>query len=257
MTDPGHLPRVYGDKDIGRILKRATELQHAEPTMSASAGVTLTELEDIAAEAGIDPRYLRRAALEIDAGMADGSFWTKVTGADLTLVREATLHGELPDSGFERIVTAIQSASREHGLPSLLGRTLTWRTESSSKTRTMQIVVSARDGRTTVRLEENLSQLAAGLFGGTTTGVGVGLGVGLGVPAGAALGSALFAVAAPVGVVALSYLASRSIYRGVVARRTRAVDEVFDRAVTAARDCIESARLDPPSISPAPSKLSG
>jgi hypothetical protein len=154
-------------------------------------------------------------------------------------------------------VTAIQSASREHGLPSLLGRTLTWRTESSSKTRTMQIVVSARDGRTTVRLEENLSQLAAGLFGGTTTGVGVGLGVGLGVPAGAALGSALFAVAAPVGVVALSYLASRSIYRGVVARRTRAVDDVFDRAVTAARDCIESSRLATPSISPAPSKLPG
>jgi hypothetical protein len=250
MTDPSHLPRVYGDQEIGRILKRATELQHAEPTMSASAGVTLTELEEIAA-------YLRRAALEIDAGMADGSFWTRVTGAELMLVREATLHGELPDSGFERIVTAIQSASREHGQPSLLGRTLTWRTESSSKTRTMQIVVSARDGHTTVRLEENLSQLAAGLFGGTTTGVGVGLGVGLGVPAGAALGSVALAVAAPVGVIALSYLASRSIYRGVVARRTRAVDDLFDRAVTEARDCIESARLDTPSIPPAPSPRSG
>ena len=71
MTEPLPLPRVYGEKEIGQILKRATDLQHEEPSAPSAAGVTLAELEDIAAEAGIDPVYLRRAAMEVDSGVAD------------------------------------------------------------------------------------------------------------------------------------------------------------------------------------------
>ena len=122
MTEPLHLPRVYGEKEIGQILKRATDLQHEEPSAPSAAGVTLAELEDIAAEAGIDPVFLRRAAMEVDSGVADPSFWVHITGEELMLVRDVTLPGELPDDGFERIVTAIQSRSREHGQPTNPGR---------------------------------------------------------------------------------------------------------------------------------------
>lgn len=238
MTDPKHLPRVYGDKEIGRILQRATDLQHKEPTAPA-AGVTLDELEEIAAEAGIDPRYLRRAALEVDSIVQGSSVWTQVVGDELILIREIELPGELQESGFERIVTVIQTQSREHGQPSLLGRTLTWRAETANKSRTIQIVVSSRDGHTLVRLEENLSQLAAGLFVGTTAGVGVGVGVGAGLPiALEVIGSALFAVAAPIGIIGISYIASRAIYREVVRRRNRAVDDLFDKVVVEARASI-------------------
>jgi len=248
MTDPNLLPRVYGEKEIGRILKRATDLQHQEPTAPAGAGVTLTELVDIAAEAGIDPTYLRRAALEVDSGVHEGSFWTEVVGEELMLVREITLPGEIGDGGFERIVATIQMQSREHGQPSLLGRTLTWRAETASKSRTIQIVVTSRDGHTLVRLEENLSQLAAGLFSGTMAGFGLGAGVGAGLPIGLeVLGSALFAVAAPLGMMAISYVASRAIYREVVRRRNRAVNELFERTVAEATACIASAERVLPS----------
>jgi len=37
MTDPTNLPRLYGEKEIGQILKRATELQHAEPPAPSAA----------------------------------------------------------------------------------------------------------------------------------------------------------------------------------------------------------------------------
>ena len=160
MTEPSNLTRVYGEQEIGRILKRATELQHSAPSASPAAGVTLAELEEIAAEAGIDPAYLRRAALELDAGVSDSSFWSRVVGDELVLTREVTLPGELSADGFERVLAAIQTHTRLHGQPSLLGRTLTWRAETQSKTRTMQIVVSAREGRTHIRLEENLSVAA-------------------------------------------------------------------------------------------------
>ena len=197
------------------------------------------ELEDIAAEAGIDPVYLRRAAMEVDSGVADPSFWVHITGEELMLVRDVTLPGELPDDGFERIVTAIQSHSREHGQPSLLGRTLTWRAETANKSRTIQIVVTSREGHTHVRLEENLAQLAAGIFGGTTGGFGIGIGVGL--PIGLeVLGSVLFAVAAPLGMIGLAYLASREIYRRVVRARNRAINDLFERTVAEAQTSIAS-----------------
>lgn len=244
MTDSGNLPaRVYGEKEIGEILKRATELQHKEPTAPAAAGVTLAELEEIALEAGIDPAYLRRAAHEISSGATDDSFWAGVAGEAINLLREERLPGELTEVGFERIVATIQATSREHGQPSLLGRTLTWRAEAPNKTRTMQLVVTSRDGYTDIRLEENLGQMAAGVFGGTVAGGGLGLGLGLGLPIGLNLGSTLLATAGPIGIVALTYIGSREIYRHIVKRRRKALNNLFDRTVEEARASISSGTL--------------
>ena len=76
------------------------------------------------------------------------------------------------------------------GVPSLFGRTLTWR----SDTRSLQLAVSSRDGETQIRIDERLHGLAAGLFAGLLGGGGgrIGMGVGVGVGAGV-LGSAVLA----------------------------------------------------------------
>ena len=42
--------------------------------------MSLQELEDIAAETGIDPTFLRRAAPEIDTGAIEVSTWGKLLG---------------------------------------------------------------------------------------------------------------------------------------------------------------------------------
>ncbi len=238
MTDPQlpapRPPRVYGDEEIGRILKRATELQQREPK-ALTTGVTLAELEEIAAEAGIDPLYLRRAARELEAGASHPTVWSRLAGGDITLVRETTLDGELGEGGFEWIVSAIHSASTEQGQPSLLGRTLTWRAETAGKSRTLQIVVTSRDGQTHIRAEENLSQTAGGIFGGVVGGGGTGLGLGVGLPVGlGVLGSVTFSILAPLGSMGLAYLTAREIYRAVVRRRGRALDRLFGQVVAEA-----------------------
>lgn len=246
MTDPTNLPRLYGEKEIGKILKRATELQHEEPSPPSAGSMSLQELEDIAAEAGIDPTFLRRAALEIDTGAMELSTWGKFLGEELLLVREVTIEGELRDDAFERIVEVIQRGTSEHGQPSLLGRTLTWRAETPNKSRTIQITVSSRDGQTTLRLEENLTQFAVGLFAGTTAGVGGGVGVGFGVGFGLnVLGSALFATLFPVGVVGLSYIGSRAIYRAIVKRRRSAMGELFQQVFNEVKACLVDLALPP------------
>ena len=208
MSDPKHLPRLYDEAEVGKILDRATAIQRQEPVRaSGRTGLSLAELEEIALETGIDPKHLRRAALELDTGEIESTLGTRLSGEQTTLALESTVAGELPDDAFERLVLVIQRVAKEHGQPSLLGRTLTWQAETANKTRTIQVTVSARRGETHVRVEERLHQFAAGLFGGVMGGVGGGVGLGVGIPIGVeVLGSALFATAFPLGIVALSYI---------------------------------------------------
>ena len=56
--------RRYSDREVARILERATELQRAEPSATNPEGLTLAELTEIAREAGIEPALLRRASAE-------------------------------------------------------------------------------------------------------------------------------------------------------------------------------------------------
>jgi hypothetical protein len=245
MTDAANLPRLYDEKEVGKLLDRATELQRQHPARPSAAGsLSLAELEEIAAEAGIDPRFLRRAAAEMASGGAEHEGWERITGERLTLVREAVVSGELDQDGFERMVETIQMSSREHGQPSLLGRTLTWRAETPSKTRTIQVTVTSRDGETHIRVEERLHQMASGLFAGSVAVVGFGAGIGVGLPVALSVfGSAFLAVAFPLGSAALTLLACREIYRRIVRKRESRLDTLLDAMVEAANRIIANHTL--------------
>ena len=158
------------------------------------------------------------------------------------LVRDTTVPGELNDDGFKRVVTVIQMGSREHGQPSLLGRSLTWRAETPSKTRTVQVTVTSRDGQTHIRLEENLSQLAGAGFGSTVGGGGVGVGVGMGLPLAGFLGpgGSLLAAAFPLGALGVSYIGGRQIHRAITKKRRRVMGELFDKILAEVLACVEA-----------------
>jgi hypothetical protein len=240
MNDSTKLTRLYDEKDVARLLKRATELQREDPVQAlGSAGMSLAELEEIAAEAGIDPRHLRRAADELDTPEMAGM--ERVLGERHTLVFEDVVPGEIPEASFVDLVGAVQEAAGDLGQPSLIGRALTWRSETPGKSRILVVTVASRNGVTRIRVEERLHQFASGLFAGTTAGVGVGLGVGAGVPLGAVMGSIAFSVAFPLGMVGLSYIGCRAIYRSVVGRRRKVLANVLERLSAAARDAIASA----------------
>jgi hypothetical protein len=56
------------------------------------------------------------------------------------------------------------------------------------------------------------------------------------------LGSVAFAVAFPLGTVAIAYIGAREVYRGIVRRRRSVVGALFDRVVEQARSSIDSGR---------------
>ncbi len=151
-------------------------------------------------------------------------------GASPHIELERSLPAQFPESEFESLVPEIQRAADGYGQASVLGQTLTWRSASANNERTLHITVTARAGRTRIRIEERLGQLAGALFGGIVGGFGggAGLGIGLGVGLGA-LGSALFAIAFPTVVITGAYITARTIFGTTVRRRQRVLKDLLEQ----------------------------
>ena len=230
----GDPPRRYSDREVGRLLKCATELQQAEesggPGGQGGDGMTLATLQEVAAEAGIEPRYVQLAAARIDSPEPTG-LRDSLAGTPLLLRAERILPGELREEDYEQIVAEIQMATDVPGNPSMVGRTLTWRSVTSEhQFRSLQVTVASRNGETRIQAEERLHGYAGALYGGGVggAGMGVGFGVGFGVGLGA-LGSPLFAAAFPVTLIGGLYVAMRQIMKSIGRKRRAKLDELVDR----------------------------
>ncbi len=234
------VPRRYSEKQAGEILRRAAEMQRAEPTALDPAGFSLAELEEVAREAGIDPAMVRRAASQLEVSRAKG-IGDALAGAPTTIRLEAELAGEYPADRFDELVPIVQAASAWQGHAGVVGRTLTWSSRADSNTSSRQVFVSVGGGRTLIRIEERLGGFAGGLFGGLIGGVGGGVGAGVGGGVGAALGSTLFGVGFPILMIGGSYLAARAIYASVANKEKAKLQALLDRVSGHAESVIEEA----------------
>ena len=67
MADTPKRERKFNDEEVALIIKRAAELQQTEQAQQdPGSALSLTEVEEIAREAGIDPKLIRRAAVGLD-----------------------------------------------------------------------------------------------------------------------------------------------------------------------------------------------
>jgi hypothetical protein len=242
MTDRTPVPRRYSDDEVRRLLERAAELQHTDPSVPES-GLTLPQLESIAREAGIDVAAVRRAAVELETGaVARPPGWgAKVAGEPLTVTLERAVPGEASAEALESLIPLIQAAADTSGQPSLAGRTLTWQGRDPSNVRELQVMVTARNDETRVRIQERYGGLAGAVFGSGVGGIGGGVGFGVGLGVGLGIGSTLMAVAFPITVLGLTYLGSRAVYGSVVRRRRETLDRLM-------LEIIESLPADAPAL---------
>lgn len=230
MTDRPLPARRYSDEEVARLLKRATELQRYDPVQPTRDGLTLGELESIAREAGIDPSLLRRAANELDGEPRRSGFAPVFLGDETTLVVERTFEGELSPDRLEELVPIVNAAANATGQLSSVGRTLNFSsTTGGNHPRSIQIMVSSRNGETRLRIEERYGPVAGALFGGILGGGGGGLGFGLGLAIGQSLGSLALSIALPAGAVGGAYLLARTIYRKVVGDRRKAATRLVEQ----------------------------
>ena len=225
------VPRRYSEKEAGVILRKAAEIQRAEPTAADPSGFSLAELEDVAREAGIDPAVVRSAAAELDVSAGE-SVGAALVGAPLGVRLEVELPGEYPAERFDALVPLIQNASPWQGHAGVVGNSLTWSARADSNTSSLQVLVVANDGKTLIRVEERLGGLVGALFGGVIGGVGAGVGVGVGVGVGAAIGSTVLLVGFPVLMLGGSYYLSRAIYSAHVRKERGKLQTLLNQLST-------------------------
>ena len=246
MNDQLPGPRRYTEKEVGFILQRATEMQRAEPTALDPAGLTLVELEEIAAEAGIDPGMLRQAANELHVHRPP-TLGSRLAGAPVSVDIERVIEGELPWERLEELVPTIQAGTAGQGTASAVGRTLTWSSKKGSSMTERQVLVSVRDGQTLIQIQDSFGDLAAGLFGGIMGGVGGGVGFGLGGGLSALLGLGAGLIAIPLATVTGSYFLARAIFTAQVRGREAAAHTLADRLAEQVETAIAYGRKGLPS----------
>ena len=249
MTDQPPALRRYTEKEVRLILRQATEMQRAEPTALDPEGLTLAELEEIAAEAGIDPGLLRHAANELHT-RRPATLGNRLAGAPMAAEIDRVIEGELPRERFEELIPTIQAATAGQGTASAVGRTLTWGSTKGSSLTERQVLVSVRDGQTLIRIQESFGDLSASLFGGLMGGVGGGVGFGLGGALAATLGLGAGLIVLPIAAVTGSYFLARAIFSSQVRSRETAARALLDRLAEQVETAIAWERTGLPAAPP-------
>jgi hypothetical protein len=260
MADQTPLPgRRYSEKEVAQIIKRAAELQPDEIASASGSGLSLVELEQVAREAGLDPALIRRAAGDLDERVSDGPP-SRFIGAPTRLCLERTLDGEIPAEEYEVLVREIQRVLGEIGNASMLGRSMQWTSASTSGrrrpgTRAVQVIVTPRNGRTTIRIEEPMTHIASAMFIGVIGGTSGMMLLPVAALASAAIGAsggllaaALGAAGTGVGLLGGAYLLARTIFGRVVAGRSRTLQSLMERLA----DHVAATAVPAPALVPAP-----
>ena len=238
--------RRFDKDEVQEIVKRATELEATNKT--AAGAMTIGGVEALAGEVGVAPDLVRAAAdsLRVRTPVQDTGRppnqpnpWTS---APTRLHFERIVEGELPETEYETMVDEIRHLLQDAGQVSQFGRSFTWsamRTGSNSgMRRNLEMTISIRGGRTRIAVQENLANLIGGVFGGIGGGMGGGgMGPIMGIFAGALHLGPLTVLFVPVWL-GVTYATARYVYRRMVGKRTRELEDLADRLAALAQDLV-------------------
>ncbi len=144
---PDSYKKTFSEDEVGRLLQRAIERQEADRVhVDFDQGLSLDEIQRIAEEVGIDPKYVQMAFLDMQSKKTEDEgpgFW----GAPVRLELERTVPGHLNDHAIESMITAIRNGMPHRGQFEKLNHSFEWSAQNSSGSR---ILVSAqRKGKNT------------------------------------------------------------------------------------------------------------
>lgn len=204
--------RRYSDKELALILKLATDL---DGVTDAGSGHTLAEIQSIAAEAGIDPDLVVRAAASLASESGRGT--TAFLGAPTTYRFQRHVEGELPESELGEIVRAIRRLTGEEGEVTQVLDALEWRHERFEGAVT-HIAISRRRGRTMIEVTRRFANNAGWLYAAAAS-----------VVAGTEIQAAL---ALELGVLSglwgSAYVGARALWKRIARRGRRDTQELAE-----------------------------
>jgi len=219
--------RVYSDQEFALILRQAAELaSRSDPSGPSSAGLTLGEMKAAAAQVGIDPALVERAARQM-AARVTASPLERVIGGPLRHDHQARFPITLDENAAARLLSAVRisagpSGSGVAGHSGQMG--MTWQDGGEAETfsvtarpgeegTSVSVVVDRRGTLVTVTVVSGMAMFLTTLFAGAVV-----------YEAGPALAGAA-AIAGIGGVLAAA--------RGYWAASTRSVRERISRVMDA------------------------
>lgn len=228
--------RRYTDREVARLLQRAADIDHGASTASTVArGLSLTELQDIASEAGIAPEAVLRAADEM-AVPAAPRMATLALGDPGLVRRTAALPVQLDRAALGRMVEVIDAEAPASGTVGEALGSVRW--TATSRFLNRQVVVQPTESETVIRVEERYTDrlraivhLLPALYGG---GGGMALGAALsgGTPAAALVAIAGAGVGLGLG---------RALWNALRFRSRQRVDRLSERLASEANALDRSA----------------
>jgi hypothetical protein len=163
-------------------------------------------------------------------------------------VIERVVVGEMPEAEFSTLVDEIRRTLGDIGMVGTLGRSVTWTSARAGGGRNLQISITVRAGRTRVHIQESLTDLKGGLWGGMMGGLGGGgLGPIVAISVEALKVPMVLVAAIPLWLLAV-FSGTRSLYHNLVASRNRTLEALADRLAALAR------QLAPASLPRAPER---
>ena len=229
MPDSPDVPRRYDSEEVKRIFERASQLRRTPATDPSSDGLTLGEVEEIAAEAGFDPSLIRTAATELEE--APESTWiAKFLGASPKTTVEQALPFEATDDALPLLAQLIRVKTGHAGEAFQVGGSWTWRSahQVNLPLPPLEVVVSTRPGETRIRMKSVHNQAVAlavlfGIFGLSISFLfGLFFTLERGLPLGMTLATAL---------AGGTYWALRTVLSGTMRKQERELKALMKRVV--------------------------
>ncbi len=216
--------RKYGEREVREIVQLAAdrEVTHRTETGALSLG----GLQQIGAEVGIPPERIKQAAHALDRP-TEARLGRGLLGVSSKIDLERVIECEVPEEEFEAILEDIRGAMGEVGrINPTLGKSLSWNSLSFQNTfegsgRLTHVMVSPKGGKTKIRITEGGGQHMAFL---------VAVGSTFGIVLTATLGAPAILLVPIVGaVLGGSYMAARTVFSKIMARRHRVLHSLLER----------------------------
>ena len=146
MSEDNEGGRRYSDEEFALILRKASEI--SEVGESHPGGLSLSEIQQIAAEAGIDSSAIARAAADLPEQSHDKL--VSMIGGPLMYRHERTLPGKVSEEGLSRVLQSVRRTAARQGKSEHVLGSLEWQTVDEASQ--IFVNVSARDVDTAIEV---------------------------------------------------------------------------------------------------------
>ncbi|MEO1022184.1 MAG: hypothetical protein AAFW89_06525 [Bacteroidota bacterium] len=150
--------RLYTEKEISKIIKRAGELQAAESSKT-TIGLTLEEIQHIAQDVGLEPDIVAEVASQMDhePEQEERSIFSPLL-ISTQLDMEEIIPLQLTEEEWPEVVSLMERVAGKTGASSKVGRMMEW--ISDSKHTLYKLSLFSGDDQSKVVIQANFNQLA-------------------------------------------------------------------------------------------------